>query len=283
MAADPSPFISVIIPLWNRKDLIGQALESVLSQKSCDFPWEVIVVDDGSDDGGDQVVRTFPSVRLCRIPRGGFPGRTRNRGVQAAAGRWLCFLDSDDLWLPEKLSRQAAFHDRNPEILLSHTREEWNRGGRVLSQKKFRHRRRGDLFSDSLEKCIIGPSTVMIRRDLYQESGGFREDLEIAEDYEYWLRLTARQPVGYLDEPLTVKRAGLPRQDQLSEKYGQIEIFRLQGLRDLLEGEVLPPRRREEAARTLARKARIYAAGCRKRGRLAEAEEFTLLAEQWED
>ena len=115
--------------------------------------------------------------------------------------------------------------------LIWHTRERWVRSGRVISQRSQRHRRSGDLFADSLRKCVIGPSTVLLRRAAFARAGGFREDLEIAEDYELWLRLTARYPVGYLDQELVIKRAG--HSDQLSERYGQIEIFRLRALHDL--------------------------------------------------
>ena len=137
------------------------------------------------------------------------------------------------------------------------------------------------MFADALKKCVIGPSTVLIRRDCWEESGGFREDLEIAEDYELWLRMTAREPVGYLDRPLTVKRAG--NWEQLSEKYGQIEIFRIEALRNLVESRWFEKKTdggiQSEAAAELVRKCRIYAQGCRKRGKSEEAERFEALAD----
>ncbi len=299
--------ISVIIPAWNRRELLREGLESVLAQGlgpgGEPVPvFEVLVVDDGSDDGTEEMMKGWaaeaarggrgedggfsagdggPELRYLRLEHCGFPGAVRNRGAEAARGNWLAFLDSDDLWRPGKLARQMEFHRQNPEPLISHTREEWRRGERLISQKKFRHKREGDLFEDSLVKCIIGPSTVMIRRDLYESAGGFREDLEIAEDYEFWLRLTAGHRVGYLEEPLTVKRAGLADQGQLSEKYGQIEIFRLQGLKELAEGGFFPPERQGAAEAELARKAAVYAAGCRKRGRTEEARGYEELADRF--
>ena len=137
-----------------------------------------------------------------------------------------------------------------PGFMISHTREQWNRQGKIISQAGMDHQREGFLFHDALKKCTIGPSTVMISSDLYGESGGFREDMEIAEDYEYWLRLTAFHNVAFLDKPLTVKRAG--HGDQLSEKYGQIEIFRISGLRDLVDRKFFPEDLMPLAARELS-------------------------------
>ncbi|MBN2049188.1 MAG: glycosyltransferase family 2 protein, partial [Spirochaetales bacterium] len=151
--------------------------------------------------------------------------------------------------------------------------------GREVSQASQKHRREGDVFEDALTKCIIGPSTVMMEADLFRETGGFDENLEIAEDYEYWLRITSRISVGYLHEILTVKRAG--DWHQLSEKYGQIEIFRLRALKGLVDRGFFPPERRALARAELANKCRIYAAGCRKRGKNEEAAEYERLAREF--
>lgn len=280
------PAVSVIIPVYNRPKLILEALDSVFSQSFSDF--ECIVADDGSDDGTAEVVEGMlekpqagPALRLLSLPHSGFPGKVRNRGVREARGKYVAFLDSDDLWKREKLSRQLELMEEK-DAVLSHTREVWLRGEREVSQASQRHKRRGDIFRDALRKCIVGPSTVMMRRDSFLRTGGFREDLEIAEDYEYWLKLTAESAVEYLDEPLTVKRAG--GWGQLSGKYGHIEYFRLQGLKDLVEGEWLerlPGDKASAALGELARKCRIYAAGCKKRGKREAAAEYLSWAEKY--
>ena len=105
---------------------------------------------------------------------------------------------------------------------------------------------------------------------------GVREDLEIAEDYELWLRITAKYPVGYIDEPLVIKRGGHP--DQLSGKYGQIEIFRIKALLLNLEAGTFRDEQLELAARELARKCRVYANGCEKRGKSEEARHYREVA-----
>ncbi len=270
------PLVSVIIPTYNRVDLLRAAVASVLRQSYA--PWELIVVDDGSTDGTAHALHSFPQVRVVRQKHTGMPGQARNTGARLARGDLLAFLDSDDLWLPHKLTVQVAAAAAAGHAI-SHTRERWLRNGRRVSQRSQRHRRHGDLFADSLRKCVIGPSTVLLRREVFAQAGGFREDLEIAEDYELWLRLTAHHAVGYVDQESVIKRAG--HGDQLSERYGHIELFRLRALCDLVEGGFFAPARQTAAAAELARKARIYAAGCRKRGRSTEADRFETLARRW--
>ena len=273
------PLVSVVIPTYNRAALLREAVASVLRQ--CYAPLELIVVDDGSTDATVACLRPLRELRIVRQDHTGMPGQARNAGARVARGEYLAFLDSDDLWLPHKLAVQVAAAVAAGDAI-NHTRERWLRGARVVAQRGQRHRRSGDLFADSLRKCIIGPSTVLLRRAAFEEAGGFREDLEIAEDYELWLRLTACHRVGYVDRESVIKRAG--HGDQLSERYGHIELFRLHALRDLLERgdrQHFTPGQRAAAAAELARKARIYAAGCSKRGRAAEADRYTALAHRW--
>ena len=299
------PWVSVIIPVYNRPKLATEAVRSVLLQS---YPQlECILVDDGSTEAPEEACRLFaadPRFRYLPIEHIGMPGAVRNRGVAAARYGLLAFLDSDDLWLPRKLELQMEPQlTRQTELLqdgergrfqgkfaqrlggaapLVHSREVWLRGDKIISQKGQRFERRGDVFAEALKKCMIGPSTVLMRRDVYEQLGGFREDLEIAEDYELWLRLTALYQVEFVEEPLIVKRAG--HGQQLSEKYGHIELFRLKGLEDLVRrrwfAKQAPSLESMQAGRELQRmasaeladKCAIYAAGCRKRGREQEAQ-----------
>jgi len=285
--------ISAIIPVFERPDLTERAIESVLSQRvPRGFDLELLIVDDGSSretrDRLIHAVRQDARGRLITIPHCGMPGAVRNRGVEAAHGAILAFLDSDDTWEPEKLEHQVSLHGDRGSVRISHTRERWIRNGREVSQASQKHRRSGDLFADSLRKCIIGPSTVMIDRALFEAAGGFREDLEIAEDYELWLRVTVTERVGYVDRPLTRKFAG--HGDQLSERYEGIEQFRIAALQPLVESGAFLSARAADirgteaqllAEETLARKCRVYAAGARKRGRNDEAERYEAIADRW--
>ena len=264
----------MVIPAFERAALLAEAVASVLAQTYRRV--ELIVVDDGSTDATERLFSTRTDLTYLRLEHTGMPGLARNRGVEAAAGELVAFLDSDDLWLPLKLERQVAAMSTDG-VAVHHTREHWLRNGRTVSQRRQRHAREGDLFAVSLRKCVIGPSTVLLHRDALEAAGGFREDLQIAEDYELWLRLTDRLRVGYLEDPLTIKRAG--HGDQLSERHGHIELFRLQALRTLLaSGWPDDAGQRRSAEVELARKARIYAEGCAKRGRHDEAQEYHAIA-----
>ena len=266
------PEVTVVIPTYNRRHLLERAINSVLEQTF--QPFELIVVDDASEDRTweylQRVIAEDSRVSAVGLDRHlGMPGAVRNRGVAASSGGLIAFLDSDDRWLPDKLEKQVPFH-REGRPHITHTRELWLRKGKRVSQKGQTHRREGALFMESLKKCIIGPSTVMLDRELFDSLGGFDETLEIAEDYELWLRVTAREKVGYLDEALTEKIAG--HGDQLSERYGQIEGFRIEALRRVLDSGVLPAERIPAAREELASKLRLFALGARKRGRQEEAD-----------
>ncbi|WP_319559467.1 glycosyltransferase family A protein [Marispirochaeta sp.] len=263
------PKVSIIIPTHNRYHLLTEAIESVRAQIFCDY--ELIIVDDGSDDNTPSL-RDEPDIRYLQTSRCGMPGAARNRGAEISRGEYLAFLDSDDLWLPEKLSRQVPLLDAQPDVPLIHTRELWRRGTKTVSQKGQKHARKGNIFTDALWKCTIGPSTVLMRKSAFEELGGFDESLEVAEDYEFWLRVTSRYPVAYIDEALTIKRAG--DWEQLSEKHGQIEEFRIEALFRLLEQERLPQEHRSETLVMLNNKLDIWSAGARKRGRDEEAQGF---------
>ncbi len=270
---DP-PLVSVIIPTFNRLSLLQEAVHSVKQQTlAC---WELIVVDDGSTDGTWPWLETQPYIHALRHPLRRGPAAARNDGAACATAPYLAFLDSDDLFLPTKLKQQLDVLQAEPRLALCHSNEIWLRDGRELKQKEKHEKRGGFIFEHCLPLCRISPSAAVMRRALFLALGGFDEELEIAEDYELWLRVTCNYPVGFIDEPLTIKRGG--HSDQLSLKYGQIEKFRIEALRRVLRRASLSLEQRQATLEMLHRKCEIYALGCAKRGRLEEAQRYRALS-----
>jgi glycosyltransferase involved in cell wall biosynthesis len=261
------PLVSVIIPTYNRAAWVTAAAASVLTQKFGDY--ELIVVDDGSTDATLEALASLRGqVKVLRRGERRGVSAARNLGAGAARGEWLAFLDSDDLWLPDKLARQMDYLRAHPDLLICQTEEIWMRNGVRVNPPATHRKVGGDIFFRSLERCSVSPSAVMVHRGLFEDMQGFDESLPAAEDYDLWLRIAWRYPVGLTPEPLVLKRGGHP--DQLSRQWG-LDRFRIQALMKLIREPGLSPPYREAARRTLAEKCRIYAQGCEKRGKRAEA------------
>jgi glycosyltransferase involved in cell wall biosynthesis len=267
------PRVSVIIPTYNRAAAVKEAVASVLAQTCRDF--ELLVVDDGSTDGTPAALARFGGeIRVLRSHRRRGVSAARNAGIAAAQGEWLAFLDSDDLWLPEKLERQMAFMEAHPQLLLSQTEETWVRRGLKVNPPRSHRKEGGRIFLRSLERCLVSPSAAVLHRRLLEDHGGFDEELPAAEDYDLWLRLSWRHDVGLLPEPLIIKRGG--HADQLSRQWG-LDRWRIRALQKILAEPELPEPYRHAARRMLEKKCAIYAQGCEKRGKAAEARHYRLI------
>ncbi|MDZ7599434.1 MAG: glycosyltransferase, partial [Desulfobacterales bacterium] len=228
----------------------------------------LIVVDDGSTDDTPQLLEGYAGrITVLRQANRGVSA-ARNAGIAAARGELIAFLDSDDLWLPGKLARQAGFFALHPEALICQTEELWVRNGRRVNPGK-RHRKRGGMiFEASLELCLVSPSAVMVRRELFDRVGLFDESLPACEDYDLWLRVSCRFPVHLIEIPLIVKHGGHP--DQLSRGWG-LDRHRIASILNLLAADVLSEDQRQAAICVLRQKCAVVAGGCRARGRLDEA------------
>ncbi len=267
--------VSVVIPTYNRRDWVREAIESVLNQRVP--PFEVIVVDDGSEDDTVSVVRGFGGrVRYERIGRRGVSA-ARNVGVGLSRGSWIAFLDSDDLWLPDKLSIQMDFLRANAAYRICQTEEVWVRNGRRVNPKKYHEKPEGYCFERLLERCLVSPSAVVLGRSLLDEAGGFDEEMPACEDYDLWLRIGCRYPIGLVRHPLVIKRGG--HRDQLSRSIPSLDRWRIRALEKVLRSGRLTPAQADQALRALGDKCRVYAGGCLKRGRLEEADYFQSLPE----
>lgn len=252
--------ISVIIPTFNRVHMIQRALHSVLNQN---FPiHEIIVIDDGSNDGTDRIIQEqFPKVRLLQQDHQGV-SVARNRGIRMATGNWIAFLDSDDCWVPNKLSRQIDELMKHPRLLLCHTDEIWIRNGKRVNPKKKHEKKGGTIFQDCLLLCVISPSSVLLKKQLLNEVGYFDEALPVCEDYDLWLRICAIYPVLYINEPLTIKYGG--HEDQLSKKYWGMDRFRIQALAKVLSSGVIKGYDKRAACAMLHKKCKILVKGAMK-------------------
>lgn len=269
--------ISVVIPTFDRAELVLRALASVYRQVW--QPQEVLVIDDGSrDDTTARVATMFPEVRLLSQPHRGVSA-ARNRGVEAATSEWIALLDSDDEWLPHKLATQWQQLGDNREFRMAHSEEIWIRRGVRVNPMKKHAKSGGWIFRRCLPLCAISPSSALIHRSVFDRVGLFDESLPACEDYDLWLRVTARYPVLFSEEPLIVKHGG--HDDQLSRQHWGMDRFRIQSLEKILAGGTLAPEDRRAAAAMLAAKSKIVASGAQKRGKFEEAQHYLALQERY--
>jgi glycosyltransferase involved in cell wall biosynthesis len=254
------PLVSVIIPTYNRAALVHEAIASVLAQDYSRL--QVIVVDDGSEDETPAVVRAFGAAVVCVRQTHAGVSAARNRGVAATQGELIAFLDSDDVWQPGKVAAQVALFQQQPQVQACYTDEIWIRRGVRVNPRRIHHKHAGWIFLQSLALCIISPSSIMLRRELWERLGGFDERLPACEDYDLWLRLTAIVPVSFIPRPLIVKRGG--HADQLSRCVPVLDQYRIVALEKILTTPLLL-QQQQAVLEQLVQKCRIVAQGARKR------------------
>ena len=270
------PEISVIITTFNRAAMVTEAVESVLAQEMTDF--ELIVVDDGSTDETEERLSIFGSRLKYHQQENAGVSAARNRGLEFSTAPLVAFLDSDDLWLPAKVQVQHNYMMEHPEVHLCQTEEIWWRNGRRVNPKKHHRKPSGDIFCRSLDLCLVSPSAVMMRRELFEKVGYFDEDLPAAEDYDLWLRVSVAYAVPLLPDPLVIKRGG--HSDQLSARSG-IDRYRIKALEKLLKCGNLSTEQYIWAWKVLRRKCEIYGQGCLKRGKVHEGERYLSLPNEY--
>lgn len=216
--------VSIIIPVYNRILPLERALESIQQQTFKDF--DVIVVDDHSTDDIQSVVQKFGFSCLKSIGKG--VSAARNTGIRPSQSEFIAFLDSDDEWLPNKLEKQIQYLLSNPESSIVHTNEIWIRDGQQVKQGQKHQKSGGRIFSQCTSLCLIAPSSVLVRRLLFDKIGLFDESFPVCEDFDLWLRITALHDVDFLSEPLVIKHGG--HDDQLSMQYHSMDLWRVRAL-----------------------------------------------------
>ena len=257
--------ISVVIPTYNRVELLKRSIDSVINQTI--KPFEIIIIDDGSNDGTEAMVKKkYDSLKLIKQKNKG-ASAARNSGIKASSGEWICFLDSDDEWKNDKLEKQIIAVANNSDYKFFHSNEIWIKNGKRINQKKKHKKHGGDIFKKCLDMCRISPSSVLIDKSIFEEIGFFNENLVVCEDYELWLRICDKYEVFFIDEPLIFKYGG--HQGQLSYSIDSIEYYRIKALEYLLSTG-LSKENRDYTIQMLISKISIYLNGLIKRGKKHE-------------
>ena len=269
--------ISVIIPTFNRKKTLGRAIQSVSNQSLS--PFEILIIDDGSNDGTKEWVKKSPQDIKYIYQNNQGVSSARNKGIKYAYGDWIAFLDSDDEWLPNKLYEQVKAIGSNPEIKFFHTNEIWIRNGVRVNQMKKHKKYGGYIFEKCLDICRVSPSSVLIKKEIFDDIGTFDESLRVCEDYDLWLRITSKYPVVFLDIPLIYKYGG--HAGQLSKVNDGIESYRIQSLEKIIKSGVLSNEQKLIAVNTLVNKMKIYAKGLEKRNKLRELQDIKKNIQCW--
>ncbi|HVZ07704.1 glycosyltransferase [Rhodopila sp.] len=216
MAESPLPTVSVLIPAYNAATHLGRAIDSVLAQTHP--PVEVLVIDDGSRDRTAEIAAAYPApVRLIRKENGG-PASARNRGAAEARGEWLALLDADDWWFPEKLARQLRYAE-DPAVGMIH----------CMPDHKDEVMPAVLTFDDLWERNWVSNSSVMLRKQAFEELGGFNEAKELisVEDYNLWMRMAAsRWRLVTCPEPLFHYTRGIGISSH-SDRFLRASLFNL--------------------------------------------------------
>ncbi|HEX9970582.1 MAG TPA: glycosyltransferase family A protein [bacterium] len=265
---NPSCVVSVIIPTYNRAAVLEDAIESVLNQTFKNF--ELLIIDDGSSDHTPQLVEKYHDKikYFFQINKG--PAAARNFGIQNSQGDLICFLDSDDRWIQNKLEIQVELMESDPDIKICYTDEIWVRHGVRINQKNVHRKSSGWIYQKCLPLCIISPSSVMMRREVFDQVGLFDESMIVCEDYDLWLRISRFYPITFIPKPLIIKYGG--HRDQLSQQFLGMDVFRIRALEKILAANGLAIGDRNATVIMLQKKCTILANGYFKHGRIDEGE-----------
>jgi glycosyltransferase involved in cell wall biosynthesis len=247
--------VDVIIPTFNRAQVMTRAIDSVLAQTYKNFVLHI--VDDGSTDNTQAVLekyKTHPQVKIHFQNNSGVSA-ARNLAAFLGAGSWISFLDSDDEWMPSKLETQMKYLNEHPDYNFLHSEELWIRNG-VRVNPKVKHLKSNDnIFIRSLDFCIISPSTVILKRELFLKHQGFDNNFVVCEDYDLWLKILLTENIAFISTPLIEKHGG--HADQLSTKFVAMDYWRIKSLVNLYKSSEANESQRELIKNVILKKSEL--------------------------
>jgi glycosyltransferase involved in cell wall biosynthesis len=241
------------------------------------MPEEIVVVNDGSTDGTQEALKSYGDKLTCIFfPQRYGPSKARNEGIQHAKTDWVAFLDSDDSWKKNKLKDQVEYLRKYPFYQILQSEEIWIRNGVRVNPCKHHAKPEGWIWEQSLERCLVSPSGVLIKKTLLEKYGKFDEGLPVCEDYDMWLKISRHHPVGLEPSFSVIKYGG--HEDQLSRKYPAMDRFRVQSLARLLKNE-LHPDFKKKIIYILEEKLKILIKGYEKREKWKDADKYKVMLE----
>lgn len=196
--------VTVIIPTYNRMGTIAESVQSVLDQTYSNL--ELLIVDDGSTDGTESVIKEFTDNRInyVRMDKNGGVANARNVGVSLAKTDWIAFQDSDDIWHKDKLEKQMTYAKEHPEYALIYSKYRliYPDGEESVVPAYPNEVMEGDIFKPLLERNVIGAPTVLVKRETFMDIGGFDTAFHALEDWDFVIRFAKQYRIGFIDEML---------------------------------------------------------------------------------
>jgi len=254
--------VSVVMPTCDRPEFLADTLASIRAQTFTD--WELVIADDGSAEPARSMLGTVENAKVLWLPRRGNPGAVRNAGIAAARGHYVAFIDSDDLWEPDKLALQLEALSRESDCRWCYSGfVRIEPSGAVLQEEAHRpwQARRGDILAALIDgSASVRTPAVVAERSLLEEVGGFDESLASCEDYDLWMRLARLSRVAVVDEPLVRVRQN-PRSH--SNATPGLFLDRERSLRNAstwIPAPLQPALRRARARNSLSAAGRLVAA-----------------------
>lgn len=247
------PAVSVIIPTYNRANYIKKSIQSAISQTIKDI--EIIIINNYSTDNTLEVISSFNDqrIKIINFKNDGVIARARNQGMVQSTGKYIAFLDDDDIWCPDKLELQIKYLEAHPEFGAVYSNaiiidEKDNRKGFLLDRGLTEE---GHVFQNLLGGNFITILTVLMRRELLESIGLFNEEpsLIAVEDYEYWMRIALKFEFGYIGKPLALYRI----HSTSMSKRNSVALLRQKVLRMFLKNRDVAEKYHDKILRNIER------------------------------